>query len=268
MKKIFLLFVTLAVFLSTAAQIIQVSGGCVDIPVALAQVGTVNGKPAYSGTGTVAGQIGTVINVYWLGPPDNVWVVDYDGQPYFSCSKDTPLPPGTSAFPWTAVTPAPCPSPAPLQVTGDVALWVAFGAISADIKKNVLSVHWESLTEVDNDHFEIEASRDGVMFIPIATVVSKAENGNSSATIGYDWNSGGMVSLAALGGMALVVLLWMCSRRSRVALAGLCIILLCTPGCTKTKDIDAKDKPNYIRIAHVGKDGVKLYSRIVKIVEE
>lgn len=268
MKKIYLLFAALVTFLALPAQTVQVSGGCVESPATLAPAGTVNGKPAYSGTGTVAGHAGTVINMYWLGAPDNVWVLDYDGQPYFSCPKDTPLPPGTNSFSWTAVTPAPCPAPAGLKVSGDVALWVAFGAISADLKKNVLSIHWESLTEVDNDHFEIEASKDGTTFAVIATVATKAGNGNSNTSIGYDWSSGSMVSLAALTCIALAMLLLICSKRSRVVWTGLCLLLLTTLSCTKTRDIDAKDKPQYIRIAHVAKDGVRLYSRIVKIVAE
>ncbi|MCD2423529.1 hypothetical protein LQ567_12200 [Niabella pedocola] len=269
MKKIYLLFTALVVFMTTAAQTILVSGGCIESPVTLtvAPESPIGGKTAYSGTGTIAGKA-TPISIYWIGAPDNVWALAYDGQPYYSCPKDTPLPPGTSSFSWTAVTPAPCPSPAALTVAGNVALWVTFGSITANLRGHQLSLHWEALTEVNNDHFEIEASKDGSEFTEIATVQSKAENGNSDATITYDWNSGGVISLAALTGIFLLVLLMLCSKRNKMMLAGAWLILLVAPNCTKTKDIDSKDKPQYIRIAHVAKDGVKLYSRIVKIVEE
>lgn len=270
MKKIYLLFTALVVFLTLPAQTIQVSGGCIESPVTLtlAPESPIDGKPAYSGQGTVAGNAGTPISIYWLGNPFYVWALAYDGQPYFSCPNDTPLPPGTASFSWTSVMSAPCSGAAALKINGDVALWVAFGAISANMNRSALSVHWETITETNNDHFEIDASKDGTNFTAVATVKSKATDGNSNAIIRYEWNSAGMVSLATLTFIALAVVLLLCSKRSKTALTGLCLILLISVRCTKTKEIDAKDKPNYIRIAHVAKDGVRLYSRIVKIVEE
>ncbi|MCF3111446.1 hypothetical protein LL912_21855 [Niabella sp. CC-SYL272] len=272
MKKIISLLLFLFCCCGLYAQNILVTGGCMASTYTLTPSGTYNGKTYYETTGTVAGNTGVAIAVFWMGAPDNVWVLAYDGQPYYSSNKDTPKPPGTTAFTWTATQPAPCPSPGPLSVTGDVALWVTFGAVSAHTTNSSLYVNWQTVTEKNNDHFEIEASADGEHFVSLATIRSKAGNGNSNEPISYEWNIG----INALSQMMLPVaaaalfLLMACYRRKNafLLLSLFTIITGTAVGCKKNHSEITGNTPSFIRIAQIDTDGTKTYSKIVKVVQE
>lgn len=271
MKKLFILLSSLLCVYVSAAQSIIVAGGCADAPITLSQSGMVNGKPAYKGTGTIAGFPAISVSISWL-EPDDLWVLSYDGQPFYSNACATGLPPGTAngSCTWTSVTAAPCASPQPLSVTGDVALSAAFGAVSAYVQDHRLYVNWTTLSETNNDRFEIEISEDGQQFKPVATVKSKAVNGESKTDIRYEWKADGNLSLAVLPWMGLLVILLVILRRKNLALLALAglFITIANLGCGKKKDSVIEDKAYFVRIAQVDKDGTKSYSRIVKIVEE
>ena len=273
MQKNVLLVFFLFVCCRLYAQNVQVSGDCMAGSYMLPQSGTFHGKPYYETTGTVAGNTGIKIQVYWIEPPDNVWVLAYDGQPYYSSDKDTPEPPGTAAFTWTSVEPAPCPSPGTLSITGDVALWVAFGTVSAQLKNNSLYVNWQTVTEKENDHFEIEASKDGAIFKAIAHVPSKAANGNSDQLISYEWSAGAnAVSLAAVSLAAAAFFLLLAFRRRKNTFVPITAILLVIIGmawgCKKNKNEIDTNAPSFIRVAQVDKDGTRTYSKVIKVIQE
>ncbi|WP_083927688.1 hypothetical protein [Niabella aurantiaca] len=158
-------------------------------------------------------------------------------------------------------------------VTFTQALPVAFGTVNAVIKGDALVVNWTTETETNNDHFEIDASIDGVHFKTIGTVKSLATNGLSTGMLQYEFSKtapAGMVALGigllALGGLGLRI-----RRRNgacqviTVALAGFVFLY---SGCKKTNDVPANDGRLYIRIAQVDKDGTKRYSKVVAAVKE
>lgn len=51
---------------------------------------------------------------------------------------------------------------------------------------NKVKLDWSTATETNNHYFTIEKSKDGVNFIPLKQVNSKAPNGNSLATLYYE----------------------------------------------------------------------------------
>ncbi|MGJ7031950.1 hypothetical protein [Niabella hirudinis] len=272
MKKIFFLFAVLLFVYTATAQSIIFGGACASGSITLAKNGTQDGKPAYSGQGTVAGNSGVDVVVRWQAA-DNVWVLAFGGQPYLFNTCTTSLPPGTAnaSCPWQVADPLPCASPAPLSLTGDVALSVAFGSIVARVQNRRLYVNWTTRTEFNNDHFEIEASQDGKQFTTIATVKSKAGNGTSNTDITYEWvsESSSLLALMPYTGI-LILLLWLLRRRKvlLLPLAGLFIVLL-PLGCKKNTEpvIDGED-PYYIRITQVDKDGTRAPSKIIQVVPE
>lgn len=58
---------------------------------------------------------------------------------------------------------------------GDIVNPVQFGTIQALLAKEGLIVNWQTLSEVNNHHFDIEVSVDGKHFTKVATVLSKAQ---------------------------------------------------------------------------------------------
>lgn len=273
MKNLYALIIAILLYGALDAQTITVNGACIAGPVTLTQ-GTDpeagNGKPYYVGTGTVAGNAGVQIAIAWNNKL-NEWHLTLDGgYVLFTSTANSQQPPGTAStvFSWQTADPAPCPSPAPLSVTGNVALWVTFGSIDAYVKGNNLHVNWTTEKEVNNDHFEIEASTDGEQFATIGTLKSKAENGNSDITLSYEWTGNAGMSLSVLPCLAFVLILLLLVRRKRtIALATVAIgfIVFAQISCKKDKDSITDNENYYIRIAQIDKDGTKTYSKVVRV---
>ena len=151
-----------------------------------------------------------------------------------------------------------------------VILPVSFGTVEAVVKNNQLKVHWETQTETNNDHFNIEASKDGKTFTSIATIQSKAADGNSSQTIRYEWTSGKAFALAALPLIAFVLVSLVSFRCRKTVLLGLALVAgisIATVSCNKSTDEISTSESYYIRIAQVNKDGSTTYSKVVKVVK-
>ncbi len=151
------------------------------------------------------------------------------------------------------------------------ALPVRFGALSAALKHNQILINWSTESETNNDHFEIEISADGKQFNPIASVKSKAVNGNSATPINYTFDSSfsgwqafqmGLFSLLSL---ALTAPL----RRKRIAglilIIGAAGVLSCSKSHTSVTENELK---LYLRIAQVDKDGKKEYSKTITVVNQ
>ncbi|MGJ7033108.1 choice-of-anchor Q domain-containing protein [Niabella hirudinis] len=147
---------------------------------------------------------------------------------------------------------------------------VSFGEINAVIKNSALIVSWQTLTETNNDRFEIEASQDGVNFTTIATVASKAQNGNSSTTIQYSWeaDSGALAAFSGLSIILLILLLPVAQRYKKQLLMASVVLLIAFISCSKRTDSLAENPGDkyFIRIAQVDKDGGKTYSKMVRVV--
>ncbi len=150
------------------------------------------------------------------------------------------------------------------------ALPVSFGSLSTSIQNNKLTVNWQTLTEINNDHFEIEASQDGVNFTTIATVASKTQNGNSSAVLQYSWEAdlGAFAAFSGLGIVLLILLLPVAHRYKKQLLMASVVLFIVFISCSKRKDSLAENPGGkyFIRIAQVDKDGGKTYSKIVSVV--
>ncbi|MGE9311484.1 hypothetical protein ACLOAU_07555 [Niabella sp. CJ426] len=273
MKNLYALIIALLLYGAINAQTITVNGACIAGPVTLTQ-GTnpalIDGKPYYVGTGTVAGNTGVQIAIEWDNT-ENLWLFTLDGgYVMFTSSAATQQPPGTAStvFDWDPLEAAPCASPAPLSVTGNVALWVTFGTIDAHIKGSNLHVNWTTEKEVNNDHFEIEGSTDGEQFVTIGTLKSKAENGNSDITLNYEWTGSAGMSLSVLPYLAfvLILLLFVCRKKTMVlATVAISFVAFIQVSCKKDKDSIANSENYYIRIAQIDKDGTKTYSKVVRV---
>jgi hypothetical protein len=167
------------------AQTITIGGQCMDGNIVLNKTIDVNGRSAYQGTGTVAGTPNVTVSVYWLGAPDNVWVLDFDGQPFYYESCNTSEPTGTSngACPWTETDPGACTGPAPLYVSGVESLPVELISFSAQKNSNNdVDLKWKTASENNNKGFDIQHSTDAVSWTAIGFVSGK---GNAATESNY-----------------------------------------------------------------------------------
>lgn len=186
MKNLFylLLFIFFHIT-SPKAQTVIVSGQCITGNITLNSIGDIDGKPAYESTGTVEGIAGVQVDVYWL-TPDNLWVLAFDGQPYFQNSCNTALPPSTpSSCDWTPVTGQTCTGVDPLTITGTGTLAVKITNFTARKNDKEIILNWQTSTEINNKGFEIQRSADGIHWNTIGFV-----NGNINTAMqeNYQFN--------------------------------------------------------------------------------
>ncbi|MEO6684212.1 MAG: T9SS type A sorting domain-containing protein [Ginsengibacter sp.] len=172
--------------LINAQSSLNVSGKCINGTITLPSIDSVNGKIAYQGNGTVLGFPDITVSVYWLPAPDNLWVLDFDGQPYFASSCNSTLPPGSSntPCPWTEVSGTTCTGSS-LTITGNVALPVTFINFTAQNINGKALLSWKTSAEINNKGFEIQRSKDGINWSSIGFVEGK---GNSSIENSYHFN--------------------------------------------------------------------------------
>ncbi|MGE9313817.1 GEVED domain-containing protein [Niabella sp. CJ426] len=145
---------------------------------------------------------------------------------------------------------------------------VTFGNIEAYIQNNRLFVNWQSLQEVNNDHYTVEVSTDGEHFQSIGTVVSKT-GGDSSIAVSYSFTkdlTGGIV----IGTVFLsIALLGSAGKRKRWTTTAAIIMLtgIGIVACKKdaTTSLNAGEKL-FVRIAQSDKDGTVSYSKVVQII--
>ena len=160
----------------------------------------------------------------------------------------------------------------PLSVTNP--LPVTFGNITATYNNGNVLVNFTTVKETNNDHFDIELSKDGINFVKAGSVKSKAMDGNSDQPLSYSFEmSNAMkfgfagISLFIIGLLALMV-----NRRNKwiynTAFV-LSLTFLTASSCAKKESISMSDNNKlYLRIAQVDKDGTKNYSRVVKVIQE
>ncbi|MEO8852695.1 MAG: T9SS type A sorting domain-containing protein [Ginsengibacter sp.] len=187
MRIFYLFFILLFLPFFSQAQTIDVSGQCITGTITLSKIFDVAGKAAYQGTGTVEGFVGTTVSVYWIDTPDNVWVVDFDGQPYFENMCNTLLPSGTgdASCPWTTVTGTTCTGGTALVVTGSGVLPVTLINFTAREENNQALLLWETASEINNKGFEIQRSSDAINWNKISFVNGAV---NSSLEKSYSFN--------------------------------------------------------------------------------
>jgi hypothetical protein len=187
MRISYLLFFLLIGPFLTNAQIVNLSGQCITGTITLNKIADIESKAAFQGTGTVDGFTGVTVSIYWIGTPDNVWVIDFDGQPYFQNTCNTPLPSatGNAACIWTAVTGTTCTGGTPLLVNGSGALPVSLISFTARQENNHALLLWKTASEINNKGFEIQRSNDGINWNKLGFVNGAV---NSSVEKSYRFN--------------------------------------------------------------------------------
>ncbi|WP_157097943.1 hypothetical protein [Niabella ginsenosidivorans] len=206
------------------------------------QIGSGGWYAVYSGTGTTVDVTGLSATTEY-----RVMVIEDNGNNYYQPAT------GTNN---------------PANVTTTAVLPVTFGAISALLDNGALKVKWNTESENNNDHFEVQASTDGKNFKSIGTVASKAIDGNSKVTLDYQFDSPWNVISFALLPFVIGLLGFPATRCSKCVLAGLLLlsaavtVISCTKNNTDIKGIEKL----YIRIAQVDKDGTAKFSKVVTAV--
>lgn len=177
-----LLFLLFIPFLGKT-QTVTVSGQCISGTITLTQGSDIDGKPSYTGAGTVLGNPGLDVAIYWMGGSDNLWVLTFSGQPFYTNSCNTSLPPSSSSSSctWENID-ASC-SGSPLIVNGSGTLPVSLVNFTAREENNQALLHWKTSSEINNKGFEIQRSKDGFQWNKIGFV-----NGIANSTQQKDYS--------------------------------------------------------------------------------
>lgn len=161
--------------------------------------------------------------------------------------------PGTYTVKWSGVLP------------------VVFGPVTAHWSNGQLIINWSTLMEQQNDHFEIEGSKDGMHFTRLGSVISKAANGNSTTELHYSFSRSleGMASLAGITFLIAGFLFPPGSRRNPFIKAALFLTAaVVIASCSKNdKPLSEQDRALYIRVIQIDKDGARNTSKTVKVTE-
>jgi hypothetical protein len=155
------------------------------------------------------------------------------------------------------------------SVIEDLVLPVTFGNLQATRSNGNLDIAWTTVTETNNSHFDIEASKDGTTFEKIATVSSKAVNGISNTPLDYQFSIPvNQITGFAIPAVFALLAMGFKNRRKKVFVS-LLLISVIIAACTK-KDLQSVNtsKDNlFVRITQVDIDGGKTASKIMKVVE-
>ncbi|MCH5717931.1 SdrD B-like domain-containing protein [Niabella hibiscisoli] len=128
---------------------------------------------------------------------------------------------------------------------------VDFGAVTAKMTQNGLLVNWSTLKEMNNDHFEVEASSDGAHFHTLGSLSSKAIEGDSDSTLFYVLEIN-REKLNAVLGLTLSML-------SLVSMAGfkkrrwVLVVLVAVTGCmpaAKMKTVWLLKRPRFLYVSN------------------
>ncbi|GEM_PF-6994263 len=152
------------------------------------------------------------------------------------------------------------------------ALPVTFSHVSASLDTEKLNVSWQTLSETNNQYFEVQASVDAKTFTTLCTSPAKSRDGSSTAPINYSVTIT-TTSIVTLAGLSLVSLMsfgYPGGRKRSILIYSLVILTIIACGCSKTgiKNIDTSGKPVYIRIAQIDVDGTKAYSKLVRATRQ
>lgn len=161
-----------------------------------------------------------------------------------------------------------------VTITEKIALSAKLSGVQASISSNLLSVNWNTESEKECNHFEIEGSNDGKTFFEIDQIASKAQNGNSDTRINYTFNKdlstfNSKLALSLLAAFILMPFAYSKKMESskKLALATICLVVLVL-ACNKSNNSvqTSKDRINYVRIVQISKDGSREASGVVKVV--
>lgn len=147
---------------------------------------------------------------------------------------------------------------------------VSMGPITAFIYGNQLEVNWSTLTENNNDYFEVLISKDGKTFNSLGTVNTKAIDGNSTTIIDYSFTKELPASMTLLAIPAIIGLFAFSKDKKRKWIF-VCISVLALAvffSCNKSALIDetARTGKVFVQIKQFDKDGLFKLSPIKEAV--
>ena len=93
---------------------------------------------------------------------------------------------GTYIFKWT-IQRGTCFSEDFVQVTIESLLPVTFISFDGTLRNKTVHLNWSTATEINNDHFEVQRSTDGISFNNITKVSYVKGNGNSNVVHDYKY---------------------------------------------------------------------------------
>ncbi len=222
-----------------------------------------------------------------LNPPSNGFILKYNGtvvtsdflvtnyNPALLTIEPGPSTPGNvtaTVFTYKVMDGVGLQStPVNYTVSYATSLPVVFGTIEANLSGSALTVNWQAVSELNNDHYEIEASYDGTNFIKIGEVKTQIPDGNSEKALQYSFTKTLPGQLAGIGLSVLALATLFFNKRSRLALVlimSLPVIILAI-GCTKSgEDISGSDQDVFVRIRQIDKDGTARYSPVVQAIRK
>ena len=157
------------------------------------------------------------------------------------------------------------------QFVAGVALPVTFGEIQVTQSAERLNIQWSTLTETNNDHFDVEVSQNGKDFTKIATIKSKAVNGNSATPLQYEFTTPvSAMALAAISAFLAILSIGIKNRSSQIAILSITLLItIFFVSCQKGNNVGREAASKiFVRVVQVDIDGTKSYSKIVKAIEE
>lgn len=149
---------------------------------------------------------------------------------------------------------------------------VTFDKVQATQSNGQLKVLWTTSSETNNDHFDVEVSQNGKDFTKIATLKSKAVNGNSTTPLHYEYTA--PVSEVAVAAMSflLVALAFGFKKRNIKQLSFIAITIIAMisiSSCQKENFTEANlDGKIFVRIGQIDIDGTKVYSRVIQALQD
>ncbi|MGE9310954.1 choice-of-anchor Q domain-containing protein [Niabella sp. CJ426] len=147
---------------------------------------------------------------------------------------------------------------------------VRFGHIAATIQNQQLVVKWSTLTETNNDYFDIEVSADGKHFKKLTTIQSLALSGNSDLPLHYEYiiEATQVMFLPVL--IYLFLLCFLIDAKNRkpfliILIAGTATLWGCSKSSSRPELVSTKI---FLRIAQIDRDGKKEYSKTITVVNQ
>ena len=147
---------------------------------------------------------------------------------------------------------------------------VHFGQVEATIKNQHLFIKWSTLTETNNNNFDIEVSADGKHFKKMATIQSLAPGGNSHLPLQYEYiiENPQVMFLPVLIYFFFLCLLTDAKNRKiflLIFIAGTATLFGCSKSSSRPEPVNPKI---FLRIAQVDRDGKKEYSKTITAMNQ
>jgi len=136
---------------------------------------------------------------------------------------------------------------------------------------NGILFSWRTEMESNNSRFIIQKSIDGLVFTDIASVTSKADNGNSSVSLNYSYQISGSIINAGTNYifwvMTLLAFIMLISRSKRiykslVAVVFCLFLFSCSKSVTRPDNSNTISAKTFYRLKLVNMDGQFNYSDI------